>query len=213
MSDALTIKVPRLQPLTTPLQLKEATVRDYTRAAERAGQTVDPLAIERLAVRDCEIYGRVQADAEPAAPQTPEQLAEVRRIKREQLEREAQTYGATVDLKGKVKKRKVKQAHATTKPDERFSLAKGRVLQICRGATRHPDPKVATSTCEMPQLALAIYRLYALFATRWRMPKPGDEANPFFGRSDEDAGNILQRAIEDICDLSTGRLGAWRTPR
>lgn len=224
MSNSVTVKPKALVPLTTPLQLKEATVRDYTNAAKRLGLPVDAQEIERQAVADCEVYDGVKRDAKPAIKreQTPEERAEIRRIRKEQLEREMAPQGMVSLDKVKVRRRRIKQMHEKSKRDSRWSLAKGRVLQICRGV-RAPVGKVLgdmdatirymTATCEIPDLAYAVFRVRADLVVRDRMPRPGDEPNPFFGMSEEDAGNLLQRKIEDICDLSTGKLGSWRTPR
>lgn len=213
MSESVSIKVPKLKPLETALELKEATVRDYKRAAERAGQVVDMRQIEALAVHDCQVYDGVRREAAPPRQQTPEEKAEIARIRKEQLAQEQAAIGATAVDKKQLRRRRVKQMHAVSKWNDRWSLAKGRVAQICRGISRHSDIKVATSTCEIPHLAYEIYRIRADFVVRFRKPRPGDEPNPFFGMSDVDAGLLLQRKIEDVCDRSTGKLGPWLVPK
>lgn len=212
--DSVTIKVPALKPLTSPLELKEATVRDYTRAAGRAGMPVDARAIEALAVADCQVYDGVRRDAPAPRVQSPEEKAELSRIRKEQLQAEMAPQGVTYNPDKKtIRKRRVAQMHAVSKWNDRWSMAKGRVAQICRGISVHSDVKIATSTCECPDLAYEIFRVRADFVVRFRKPRPGDEPNAFFGMSDVDAGLLLQRKIEDICDRSTGRLGAWLVPK
>lgn len=214
MTDSVTLRVPALKPIDNPIKLREATVRDYKGAAERAGVPVSMREIERVALRDCEVYEGVKRAAPAARKQTPEELAEVRRIKRAQLEQEAQAAGATTVIDPrKIQMRRVKQMHAVSKQLDRWAYAKGRIARICAGMSRSTDLVKATSTCEIPHLALAVFRLQADFKIRFRQPRPGDEPNPFFGMSDVDAGRLLQRKVEDICDASTGRLGPWLVPK
>ena len=221
MSDSVTVRRKALAPLLTPLALKEATVRDYTKAAERAGVPVDAREIERQAVADCHVYDGVTREARPARQQTPEELAEIRRIRRESMEREQAAAGAVQIKPGMVKRRRVKQMHALPEADSRWKLALDRVALLLRGV-KSPIGRTANldaartymfEDCPVPRLADEIDRIRALMVVRDRMPRPGDEPNPFFGMNKDDAGNLLQRMLEDICDRSTGKLGPWRTPK
>lgn len=211
--------------------LREVTVRDYKRAAERAGASVDLAAIEALALADCNTYAAVTRDRKPVAAATPDpaKVAE----KEQALDRQvkAETGTKLVDTVGSSL---IPQMARRTKPDERFSLAKGRMKQITRGA----DPlawtpstasdedkyKAITSTCEIPELALALVRLEAHWSLyvilhdappsmRAVLGRGLDETNVFEGMAFVDAFKKYQRLIEDICDKSTGRLGPWRTPK
>lgn len=209
MSDSVTVKVPHLRPLLTPHDLREATIRDYKRAAERAGMRVDSAALERLAVADCELAERVNAEREEKTPgKIPDQS-----IRRMTVEGEANKAGATTMIDPrKVRRRKLGALHDDGGAD-RWRHAKGRVARIMAGASSHTDRVRAYSTCELPHLAFALFRVYANVVIRHRQPRPGDEPNPYFGLSDVDVNRLLQRQVEDICDLSTGRLGPWRTPK
>ena len=188
-------------------------VRDYKAAAQRAGLPVDMATIERVAAADCETYDRVKRAAPVVAPQTAEQRAEIQRIRKEQRDAEAQQAGVKMVDPGKAKRRRVASMHAKSTIMDRWAHAKARVIRICAGMGRHRDPFQATRTCEMPDLAYEIYRIRANLVIRDRMPRPGDEPNPFFGMSDIDASRLMQRLVEDVCDRSTGRLGPWRTPK
>jgi hypothetical protein len=129
------------------------------------------------------------------------------------VEAEVNKLGGTTRMdRLRVKRRKLNALHDDGGA-ERWQSAKGRVVRIMAGATVNTNRVVAYSTCELPHLAFALFRIYANVALRMRMPRPGDEPNPYFGLSDIDANRLLQRQVEDICDLSTGRLGSWRTPK
>lgn len=208
MSDSVTVRVAGLNRRLTPHELREATVRDYVEAAAKAGLKIDRAALERQAVADCEMADAFKR-AHPIAPKKKVDANE----HRAKVERDLHAMGAqTVDL-SKTRKQRVDGMH--TRPEnERARFRNGRVAQICRGATSHPDRAVAYSTCEIPHLAYALWRVKADFAASffWK-PRPGDEPNDFFGLSLDDKGRLLIRKVEDICDLSTGRLGPWAVPK
>lgn len=198
-----------LKPLLTPREIRDATVRDYTRAAERAGIRVDSETIERVAVADCELYDAVQrgASAAPAAPKIDRKRAERRDVLGDALDQN----------KAQLAPRSIKQSipilNGKTKRGTRWSYALGRIKRIVEGANQNSDPRIAFSTCEIPKLAYEVFRLHAFVALRKQPPRPGAEQNPFYGLSNADFGRVLQRKIEDICDQSCGRMGPWFVPK
>lgn len=221
MSAVIVKKPPPLKPLTTPLQLKEATVRDYRKAAERAGVPVDMREIEAQAIADCHVHDGVTRDAKPRRQQTPEELAEVRRLRRESVEREQAQVGAVAVRPKDIRRRVVRQMHAKPESDSRWEAALVRIARLLRGV-KAPIGRMSNidaarrymfEDCEIPHLADEIDRVRALMVVRDRMPRPGDEPNPFFGMNKDDAGDLLQRMLEDICDRSTGKCGPWLVPK
>lgn len=196
----------------TGAALRDVTVRDYTRAAERAGLTVDAAAIERQAVADCETFDAVQREARPVTQGAPDPAAE--QHKADELDRLAAAAGAEIvhDARKMVRKR-LATLHATPKPGSRWSLALGRIARILSGATPSTDKRVLVSTCVDPKLAWEVLRIQAYIVTRHVPPRFGDEINPFYGLSDKDFTRMFRRMIEDVCDRSTGRLGTWATKR
>lgn len=208
-SSGVRVQVPKLQRLLAPHELREATIRDYKAAAERAGVRVDLRTLERMAVADCEMAERYQRDrvAAPAVKRDPKE-------RRAKIERELAGQGVTMVEPTDTVRQPLAAMHGKLQSGDRWEFALGRVARIMAGANQNANRVIAYSTCELPHLAYAIFRIYADLTVRkaWR-PRPGDEPNDFFGLSDVDANRLLQRKIEDVCDLSTGRLGAWRTPR
>ena len=202
--------VKALRPLLTPRELRDATVRDYTRAAERMGVRVDPAAVERLAVADCELYDRVKRENETAPP-SPAKGDERKAERRDVLAETVKDRGAT--LSPRTVQKRIPILNGNARYGSRWSFALGRLRRIVEGATSHSNPRIATSTCEMPDLAYQVFRLHAAVALRHLPPRPGDEPNPFHGLSDVDFGRKLQRLVEDICDKSSKRLGPWFVPR
>lgn len=196
----------------TGVDLKERTVRDYKRWAERAGLPVDMAAIERLAVADCELGEAVERDRAPVTPAPPD--PEKEREKRDELDRQAAEAGASIVRdQRKVVRKKLAALHATPKPGSRWSLALGRLARIVSGATPSTDRKKMVSTCEIPSLAWEALRIHAYVVTRHIPPRFGDEPNPFYGLTDRDFTRKFQRMVEDICDRSTGRMGPWFVPK
>lgn len=206
--------IKRLRPLLTPQEIREATIRDYTRAAERAGVTVDARAIERQAVADCNTADRYNA-ANPAP--SAAQVSKVRAAeKAKRAARRASVYadaGLEVVAPMQSTPQIVRTAHLPCETDTRWMLARGRAKRIMEGTAAHSDPFVATRTATVPDLAYRLMRIYADFATRNIPRRPGDEANPFANLKPGDTARVLQRLVEDVCDASSGRLGPWFVPK
>ena len=211
MTEAVHIKAPAIGfRRLSPHELREATIRDYRAAAERAGLAIDLAELERQAVRDCEMADRFNATASVRARAVKPPDAKARRTK---IEGDLAKNGVALVEPGEVKRAPIATMHSAGGTD-RWQRAKGRCIRIMAGATSHPNRAVAFSTCELPHLAFALWRVQCdLIASRVWRPRPGDEPNEFYGLSAVDKSRLLQRKIEDICDLSTGRLGPWRTPK
>lgn len=223
MSDSVTVKVPSLVPLKTPRELRDATIRDYRRAAERAGARVDPAVLERLAVSDCELADRYKSETARSVPTPGPAKPPADRMT---VEGEVNKLGGTTEIDPNLVKRAPLKALHGTDQEDRWMHAKARVARIMAGASSHSDPVQSMSTCEIPTLAYELYRIYANVAIRRRPPRVAnvtrtngrldtvtDEPNPYFGLSSVDVNRLLQRQVEDVCDRSTGRLGPWRVPK
>ena len=206
--------IPALVPPRSPQELREWTVEDFTVMNRSQGLPDAREVVERQVVRDLELYDAVKREHPvPLAP-TPSDVAEQRATRQEKIDARAAEKGATIQRQpGQVVSRPNIIEHGRPTPGSRWSYALGRLKRIVAGATNHPNPVIATSTCEMPKLALEVYRMYAQVATRRVPMRPGDEANPFYGLSQVDFGRVLQRKIEDIADRSSGRLGPWFVPK
>lgn len=97
---------------------------------------------------------------------------------------------------------------------ERFALAMGRIARICEGVGVAKTFGVASTTAEMPALARRFADHYAWFMMRERpAPTRGVDRNPYRGMTDRDAARAFMRAVEDIADASSGKLGPWRVPK
>lgn len=199
-----------MAPALTGIALRDRTVRDYKRAAERAGAPVDLRQLEQQAIADCHTYDAVMRTQVPTAPAPPDPEKQAER--EAALDVEAAKVGATVARDQTFDERPLPALHTAPTPMTKSAFALGRIHRIVSGATPHRNPKIMCSTCEIPELAEQVLRLFALFASRHRKPRPGDEPNPFYGRRLKDIDRMMTRAIEDICDRSTGRLGPWWIP-
>lgn len=94
---------------------------------------------------------------------------------------------------------------------QRWPFAVARIYRIGEGAKASTFGR-ATDTAECPKLAKEYLEIYAYFMTRTR-PAPlfGVDFNPFRHLSARDAARMFERRVEDICDKSVAKLGAWYT--
>lgn len=212
--------IPAIRQPSSPHEARDWIVEDYSRMAQcyggYAGTDTPRADIERRVVRDLIVTDAVTREEAGRIRPGPsaDSLADKQAKRARSSDRRVSEIGGTIDRgQIQVQRATVPIAHATTLPTDRFSFAKGRLMRIMAGASRHPDPAVSTSTCEIPELALRAFKLYAHFALARHRPRQCDEQNPFYGLSLLDRGRLLQRMVEDICDASTGRMGPWLVPK
>lgn len=194
------------QPLITGTALKDATVRDYKRWAERAGQSVDSAALERQAVADLELADNFENEAvHTERKASPEDAA----AKRATLEQEAQAAGAEI-VTGKMIRRQIASLHAKPRPGSKWSFAMGRLARIL---ARPPLPsRKPWEDCEIPHLAKRVYELKAFVLFR-HMEFVGDQRNPLHGLNAQDFERKFRAMTMQICDESSGRMGPWFVPK
>jgi len=202
----VTESVKPLRPLTTAVELKEATVRDYSRAARRHGQTPDMAALERLAIADLTTVDAFKRE-QRAAP-TKERRAP-RKRDAGTLEKAQQETGVKVVAPSSARQRpEVLYANAV-KRFPRWPYAMGRMKRILEGAGQGKTLEDGLANAAMPALAREYFLLWGHFLTRNQRSKH----NPFLGLSEKDASRAFMRGVEDICDRSTGVLGPWWVPK
>lgn len=216
-------------PLTTPLQIRDATVRDYVRQARRVGDQREATTIEAEAKADLEMVdayhreGTIKTAEAPAKPKKPakrsneleEHLAEhnMRQRHREVPDQNP----LPTDIADK----------SAVKVDLKWAAAGARIARILE-----PRDKVAGAlatsftakikACAYPKLAAEYMDVYAArqFAMMEFLPASGntlrDKAigkgknkrrNPFFGLSAVDSQRLFRRCVEDICDKSVAEPG------
>lgn len=190
----------KLVPLKTPQQVREATVRDYKRNAERAGQSPPVEVLEKLAIADCEMADAYMRgiDLSPAAR------------KRKPVEKTPRIIQPKDEIDAQLKAAPAQRDRPMTYADflkisTRWPYAMGRMKRILEGAQPNRDPLKVAASCEVPDLAVKLLRLQR----NWLMRHRDSRHNPFRGLNDRDALRMLVRSIEDICDQSTRRLGPW----
>ena len=193
-----------MKPLVTGTALKDATVRDYRRAFERSGQSVDSAALDRLAVADLTLADNFEHVGTPKAKPARDKATE-----RKTLEQEAQASGASI-VTGQMIKREIASLHAKPIPGSKWSYAMGRLARIL--ARPNLPSRRPWEDCEIPRLAKRVYELKAFVLFR-HMEKVGDQVNPLFGLNARDFERKFRAMTIQICDESTGRLGTWWTPK
>jgi hypothetical protein len=203
-----------LEPITDPVALKEATVRDYKRwSATMGGSTPSSSEIESQAIRDLLLveayqHGRdlTRAPARVAPRRAERVIDEWSRQRDEDGVRVAPAAPAQRYRPGVLFQR----AHARS---EKWSFAIGRVNRLLEGASIHADIKVVASTAAHPVLALRFLRAYAAYLMRGHLEARKSRHNPFEGLSDKDASRKFERMVYDICDASHGFAGPWWVPK
>lgn len=212
--------VKALKPLETAQQLKDATVRDYTRNAGRPGMPADSAAIERLAVADLTLAERVMSE-DPPAPRKPEPASR-KADRHDQVQAEASKVGARIVRDENAARPHTQQitpildlpAHMIS---PRWPFALGRLRRVLAGAQPQFNADGTTNwpatlaTCEDPKRALEYMQLRCYFDFR-HVPQTRRH-NPFWGMSNRDAALKFQAEVENICDRSAARLGNWWVPK
>lgn len=139
-------------------------VEDRAAMMARAGVSVDRYALAKSIAADFEIadaFDRQATAPSPADRQRAAATVKAKRVEaRAKRDREAGMDSATPSApSGRVVEARSKILHARSAPTSRWSYAKGRLARIVEGLTPHSNPKIACSTCEMPALALEVFRL------------------------------------------------------
>ncbi len=190
----------KLVPLTSPQQVREATVRDYKRNAERAGQSPPVEVLEKLAIADCEMADAYMRGLDLSPP----------RKKKPAAEKPSRIIQPKDDIDTQLKAAPAQRDRPMTYLDflaisTRWPYAMGRMKRILEGSQPNRDPIKVAESCEIPDLAVKVLRLQR----NWLMRNRDSRHNPFRGLNQRDALRLYVRAVEDICDQSTRRLGPW----
>lgn len=196
-----------MKPLLSDQELKQATVRDYKRWAERAGQSVDAATLDRQAVADLQLADAYDRSVRTAVPAKPD--PEKERAKRQSLDEQAAESGAEI-VTGKMIRREIASLSAKPIPGSKWSYAMGRLARIL--ARPNLPSRKPWEDCEIPHLAKRVYELKAFVLFR-HLEKVGDQINPLFGLNAKDFERKFRAMTIQICDESTGRLGSWWTPK
>lgn len=200
--------------LLTPRQMYERLVQSYMFSYAAQGKAVEVRDVERqvteelqivdAARRNGELTGGGQRDTSPSVIR-PDELAAA----------QAQTGTVlTVDrdpeLRGAAHRYRPNALHRNPMAvSARWGAAVARIGRILEGAAGGTLVD-ATKNAQIPALAKKWVEVYGFYMTRARAPAFGVvDHNPFRGMSDRDASRAFMRAVEDICDKSTGVLGSW----
>lgn len=204
-----------LKPIGSALELRDATVRDYARAAERMGFPADSSAIEQQAVADLTIADRVIAEQKPRSE--PRNRSDRKTAKRvDELDQALSAIGGRTinEHHGETGGQRQRDRMLYGKPKKLAGVvwwwphAMARLKRILQGA-RGTSLVVALQDAEAPKLAREFMQHWAAMLQRRPDHNPSP-ARPYDGLSDKDAERVFVRAVEDICDRSRKQLGPWR---
>lgn len=207
-----------MSEILTPQQIRARLVESYTRSYAAAGIAIDRRALEAQVLADLLMVDAARSRGDLATAKKAEQQAASPRPRRDPLkEAEAKTgsklLGANRDGATAYRPRVLNQN--PQKFSERWGFACGRIKRITEGATPTLvngtiDLRATCATATVPALALRYMEQWSYYVSRGQSPpSSGADHNPFRGMNDRDASRAFMRAVEDICDASTGAIGAW----
>ena len=189
-----------LRPLTTPHELRDATVRDYAEQQRRSGLAPDMSAIERQAIADLVLVDQYNAGLGA-------------RTKSSSTKKPRQRTG--VEVKAKAAGHRVKMGAVSTsaklldqrahKVSEKWSHATARLWRIVQGISATSDLRASVLTAQDPERAREVVEMWIHYLLRGRQSK----WNPFAGLGEHDAARKFMAMTFDICDRSTAKLGPW----
>ncbi len=205
-----------MSALLGPQELRERLVQLYTTTYQRAFGRADQQEIEAKVIADLELVdaarrngelcgpGRIAAPGDRPASARPDLLAAV------QAETGTTLTKPTERRAGIPYRPRVLHENPMV-TSARWGAAVARIARITEGAGGASTFERATANAEIPALARRYAETFAFFLTRSKPPPPGGKVdhNKFRNLSDKDAARLFMREVEDICDKSTGVLGAW----
>jgi hypothetical protein len=204
-----------LRPVTSALELRDATVRDYKRAAEQMGFPADAEAIRKQAESDLTMVDRFTAE-KPAAPDKKRDRSDRKTVKRvDELDQALGAIGGrTITDQPDGQRTRQRDRFLYGKPKKLAGVvwwwphAMARIKRILAGA-RGASLVIALQDAAAPKLAREFMQHWAAMMQR-RLDHDPTPGRPYDGMSDKDAERKFVRAVEDICDRSRVTLGPWR---
>lgn len=204
----------QLRPLSAH-EVRDQMIRDYTRNFERiSGQAAEPLDIERLVISD--LLHTDAAERERRHVRAPVK-AQPKKA-RETLDDKLATLGVARALNATPKLSMLDLSPRLV--SERWPFAMARIRRILQPRDNQKlavkaGAQALTATASYPALAERYWMAFLGHASRtmpsFRWGDAIERVNPYYGLSKRDAARMFIRAIEDICDASTGVLGSWVT--
>ena len=192
-------------------ELKDATVRDYTRNARRMGLQPDLESIEALVVHDLTLVDRYEADQASKPKKKP--AKKERDIRTDELQEQLDEHGMRAYVNENPKDRPGDAIADATPKSEKAIAMFARIKEILRprgsiaaAANQGKTLEESLIECQAPVLAREFLELWTWYVPLRALWSP---KNPFYWLSDGDAAKKFIRGLEDICDRSTGQFGHW----
>lgn len=189
-------------PPLTPQQKRDVLIGSYLDSYRRGGFKVTPQEVERQVVADCELVDAAERAGELRGGGTPDPTPPKPRP--DPIREAEQQHGVRLLREGDAPPQLWRPGFMYRNPQavgERWGYAVARIARIMEGGTKEGA---------LAELARAYKTVFACFQLRGVAPeKRGFRINQFDGLTDRDAARAFMRAVEDICDRSTGVLGSW----
>lgn len=191
----------------TPQELRDGMVEDYADQVRRAGGNVPIGDIERIVGQDLQIFDAIERErrAVPAVkPAVPDGRVD--------------TAAAAIRNRG-MELRRTPEGQWTDRHDPilsgdphdvsaKFPAMMARIKRILepRGDVRQRSLSQSLIEVTAPKLAREFLHIFLCYQS----PSLPVRANPFRAvASARDRARIFLRAVEDLCDRSTGSMGPW----
>jgi hypothetical protein len=187
-------------------------VAGYMQGYTRAGISMSLRDVEKQVLADCDLVDNARKAGDLAAPGAKPNKKKERKARPDPLLAAQRETG--LDLRVNEKRQVVRSKTFNANPmltSERWGAAAARIKRILEGVRKDTSSLVvAVEDAELGVLATQYADLWGHFMTRYQAPPlSGNDRNPFRGMNDRDSARKFQRLVEDICDRSTSRLGAW----
>lgn len=193
----------------SPIELRDRMAKGYLDSYRRAGLDVTPEQMTKLAAADCELVDAADRAGElrggPRSDAPPEQP----RARPNVIAQAEQETGARLGAKSDPARTRAMNGNPQ-KVSERWGAAVARIKRILGGVGKSSSLVVAVKDAELGALAKEYAEHFAQYQMRGtKPPAQGKDRNPYRHMSERDASRKFMRAVEDICDRSTGKLGSW----
>lgn len=190
----------------SPQEYRAAMTASYRASYDRAGIVASDREVEALVLADLHLVDAARAAGDlnrPPGPDAP--IARADRASADIIAAAERETGTELRTGGETVRFAVTHGNPM-EMSSRWGAAVARIQLILehagRGATIGAAVDHATRAKEFAET-------WSHFMTRAGAAPSGRDHNPFRGMSDRDASRAFMRAVEDICDRSTGEFGSW----
>lgn len=195
-----TFEVPELRPVTDPLALKAMVMDEYRAKATRSGTSISEGMLASIAEAELRLADAYNEELD--------RIGTRRRARRSKIAERTQSPGPRAPSGSRTPPRPRLVDAPAHLVSAQWAAATQRIARILETDARdnvHVSYEGQVKNTAAPSLAREYLRLWG----HYLLPDRNTTHNPFMGMNDRDRAKKFMRAVMDICDRSTGRLGPW----